>query len=123
MSDTMVCPRCSGAMQTFERAGVHVDQCQNCKGIFLDRGGFEQRVNAEQSHYPQETVQMGGYPPPVPGGYPPPQPAGYPPPDYYDERYQGHHGHHDDEHHGHHYEEDEHQGYRRRGLFHNLFED
>jgi len=116
MSDTMVCPRCGGTMQTFERAGVQVDQCQSCRGIFLDRGELEQLINAEQSHYPQGASQP-GYPPPQPAGYPPPQAAGYPPPAYYDEHHDDHH----DEHHGHH--DDEHHGYQRRGLFHNLFED
>lgn len=110
MSDTLVCPRCSGAMETFERTGVQVDQCQNCKGIFLDRGELERLVSAEQSYYQQVPSQ--------PGGYPPPQPGGYPPPGYYDEH---HHGHHDDEYH--HDHDDDHHGYQRRGLFHNLFED
>jgi uncharacterized protein len=38
-------------MMTFDRRGVHIDQCENCRGIFLDRGELEQVVNAEQSHY------------------------------------------------------------------------
>lgn len=112
--DTMICPRCGGPMQTYQRTGVQVDQCQNCKGIFLDRGELEQLINAEQAHYPQDPAPYGGYPPP---GYPAPQPTGYPPPSYYDEHHGGH-----DEHHGHH-DEDDHDGYQRRGLFHNLFED
>lgn len=38
-------------MVTFDRAGVHIEQCENCRGIFLDRGELERIVNAEQHHY------------------------------------------------------------------------
>jgi uncharacterized protein len=38
-------------MMTFDRRGIRIDQCENCRGIFLDRGELEQIVNAEQSHY------------------------------------------------------------------------
>ena len=34
-------------MNTYERNGVHVDQCSDCRGIFLDRGELEQLLNAE----------------------------------------------------------------------------
>ena len=37
----MTCPKCSGPMRTYERNGVHVDQCADCRGIFLDRGELE----------------------------------------------------------------------------------
>ncbi len=45
-------------MQTFDRQGVHIDRCNDCSGIFLDRGELEQLVNAEQKH--------NGAPPPDP---------------------------------------------------------
>lgn len=48
-------------MQTVDRRGVHIDQCQGCKGIFLDRGELEQIANAEQSYYTAA-------PPPYQGG-------------------------------------------------------
>jgi len=38
-------------MQTVDRRGVHIEQCQGCRGIFLDRGELEQIANAEQSFY------------------------------------------------------------------------
>jgi Zn-finger nucleic acid-binding protein len=38
-------------MTTFNRHGVHIEQCANCRGIFLDRGELEQIVNSEQHHY------------------------------------------------------------------------
>jgi hypothetical protein len=34
-------------MRQYERNGVTVDQCGECRGIFLDRGELEQLVNAE----------------------------------------------------------------------------
>ena len=36
-------------MRTYERNGVHVDQCTECRGIFLDRGELERLVDAENS--------------------------------------------------------------------------
>jgi hypothetical protein len=36
-------------MRNYERNGVHVDQCQDCRGIFLDRGELERLVDAENS--------------------------------------------------------------------------
>ena len=35
-------------MRTYERSGVTVDQCTECRGIFLDRGELERLVDAEQ---------------------------------------------------------------------------
>ncbi|MGY1700384.1 TFIIB-type zinc ribbon-containing protein [Geodermatophilus sp. SYSU D00766] len=45
----LVCPKCQGAMRTYERNGVHVDQCTECRGIFLDRGELERLIDAENS--------------------------------------------------------------------------
>ncbi|MBB6118926.1 hypothetical protein FHS13_000858 [Nocardiopsis algeriensis] len=61
-------------MRTFDRQGVHIERCDGCQGIFLDRGELERIVEAEQRHY-------GVAPPPVPPAAPPvahPQPGGYP---------------------------------------------
>ena len=44
----LVCPKCQGHMRTYERSGVTVDQCTDCRGIFLDRGELERLVDAEQ---------------------------------------------------------------------------
>ena len=43
----LTCPKCHGTMRTYERNGVHVDQCTECRGIFLDRGELERLVDAE----------------------------------------------------------------------------
>jgi Zn-finger nucleic acid-binding protein len=34
-------------MRTYERSGITVDQCGECRGIFLDRGELERLVDAE----------------------------------------------------------------------------
>jgi Zn-finger nucleic acid-binding protein len=38
-------------MRTVDRMGVHLEQCDGCRGIFLDRGELEQIAGAEQRHY------------------------------------------------------------------------
>jgi Zn-finger nucleic acid-binding protein len=49
-------------MRTFDRNGVHIEQCDNCRGIFLDYGELETIARMEnqwaQQNYP---------PPPAPG--------------------------------------------------------
>jgi Zn-finger nucleic acid-binding protein len=47
----MTCPKCQGEMRTYERNGVHVEQCADCRGLFLDRGELERLVEAEGSFY------------------------------------------------------------------------
>ena len=51
---SLTCPKCGGAMRSYERNGVTVDQCTECRGIFLDRGELERLVDAENSHYERE---------------------------------------------------------------------
>ena len=43
----LTCPKCHGVMRTYERNGVHVDQCADCRGIFLDRGELDRLIDAE----------------------------------------------------------------------------
>lgn len=45
----LTCPKCHGAMRTYERNGVHVDQCADCRGIFLDRGELDRLIDAENA--------------------------------------------------------------------------
>jgi uncharacterized protein len=45
--ESLICPKCRGAMRTYERSGITVDQCTECRGIFLDRGELERLVDAE----------------------------------------------------------------------------
>ncbi|TDB82197.1 hypothetical protein E1091_18805, partial [Micromonospora fluostatini] len=37
----LTCPKCHGEMRQYERSGVVIDQCGECRGIFLDRGELE----------------------------------------------------------------------------------
>jgi Zn-finger nucleic acid-binding protein len=126
----MTCPKCHGEMRVYERSGVTIDQCTECRGIFLDRGELEKLFAAEQSYNRSAPGPASHTPPPPPppphGGHgyvppPPPPPAygapvhhappavHYPPAPHY-----GHHGHYRQRgHHGH---------YRRRGFLHDLFD-
>ncbi|RZU31945.1 zf-TFIIB domain-containing protein [Blastococcus saxobsidens] len=45
----LTCPKCHGSMRTYERNGVHVDQCADCRGIFLDRGELDRLIDAEDA--------------------------------------------------------------------------
>ena len=46
----LVCPKCQGQMRTYERSGIHVDQCGECRGVFLDRGELDRLIDAESSY-------------------------------------------------------------------------
>ena len=52
MSDTaeLICPKCQGQMRSYERNGITIDQCQECRGIFLDRGELERMIDAEGAY-------------------------------------------------------------------------
>ncbi|WP_086821910.1 zf-TFIIB domain-containing protein [Allokutzneria sp. NRRL B-24872] len=47
----MICPKCSDVLVTYERNGVHVDQCRGCQGLYLDRGELEQLVRASSTYF------------------------------------------------------------------------
>jgi Zn-finger nucleic acid-binding protein len=97
----MTCPKCQGEMRVYERSGVTVDQCTECRGIFLDRGELEKLFEAEANWNSRQAASPSRPAPPQPGyapqapppaygapGYPPPAPApGYGQPQY------GYHGH------------------------------
>jgi len=57
----MVCPKCRGVMSSYERNGVVVDQCQDCRGIFLDRGELERLVEAEGVYHRSVPAQQRDY--------------------------------------------------------------
>ena len=48
---SVTCPKCHGRMRTVERQGVHIEQCENCRGIFLDHGELEHMLSAEDRFY------------------------------------------------------------------------
>ncbi|MBV2365655.1 zf-TFIIB domain-containing protein [Streptomonospora nanhaiensis] len=41
------CPKCPGTLSRRTLVGVTVDQCEKCRGIFLDRGELEELLEAE----------------------------------------------------------------------------
>jgi uncharacterized protein len=55
------CPKCNGTMRVYERSGVVVDQCDECRGIFLDRGELERLVDAESAFYQSADVRGYGH--------------------------------------------------------------
>src|SRR3981189_1492588 len=60
----LTCPKCQGAMRQYERNGVHVDQCTECRGIFLDRGELEKLIDAETSWNSSQAAQPAAAAPP-----------------------------------------------------------
>jgi uncharacterized protein len=68
---SLTCPKCQGEMRAYERNGVTVDQCAECRGLFLDRGELEKLIDAE-------SAWSGAGAQPAPQAAPPP-----PPPPYY----------------------------------------
>ena len=65
----LTCPKCQAAMRQYERSGVHVDQCTECRGIFLDRGELERLVDAENSFNAAPAAATAGARPPAPPEY------------------------------------------------------
>ena len=53
----LTCPKCHGPMRTYERNGVHVDQCTECRGIFLDRGELDRLIDAENAWHGDDAVR------------------------------------------------------------------
>jgi Zn-finger nucleic acid-binding protein len=59
-------------MRTVDRGGVHIEQCSQCRGVFLDAGELEQILSAEERYYgavpayepPGSTPPAGHAPPP-----------------------------------------------------------
>jgi uncharacterized protein len=54
-------------MRQYERGGVVVDQCGECRGIFLDRGELDHLISAESQWGGQAAAP--GRPPPAPAPY------------------------------------------------------
>ena len=71
----LTCPKCQAPMRSYERSGVTVDQCSECRGIFLDRGELERLVDADTR------FQAGG--PAAPAATPPQPSYQQPPPQQY----------------------------------------
>ena len=64
----LICPKCQAPMRSYERSSVTVDQCTECRGIFLDRGELERLIDADSQFHggapaaaPPPTQQQQGY--------------------------------------------------------------
>ncbi|GAB2748254.1 zf-TFIIB domain-containing protein [Streptomyces bullii] len=66
----MQCPKCHAPMHTYNRNGVQIEQCANCRGIFLDYGELEALTRLEA-----QWSQPAPPPPPAAQAYPPAPPA------------------------------------------------
>jgi hypothetical protein len=78
---TLRCPNCDGSMREIDRRGLLIDICNECKGIFLDRGELEKLLEtvdrwAEAQAAGIAAPEAPGTPPTAPT---PPQP-GHPAP-------------------------------------------
>ncbi|HEX5610598.1 MAG TPA: zf-TFIIB domain-containing protein [Solirubrobacterales bacterium] len=49
-SAELTCMKCGGAVRTYQRNGITIDQCTACHGIFLDRGELERLIGAESAY-------------------------------------------------------------------------
>jgi len=99
-------------MRQYERSGVTVDQCLECRGIFLDRGELERLMDAEQAWQGSRQQSHSAQPHTQPHAQPAYQP-GYPPPQQHGQPY-GHYGHY-----GHH---KKHKRHKRESFFGELFD-
>ncbi|MGH3680614.1 MAG: zf-TFIIB domain-containing protein [Natronosporangium sp.] len=57
-------------MRQYERGGVTVDQCTECRGIFLDRGELDRLIDAENAWHKAAPPPMPQQPPVHPGAQP-----------------------------------------------------
>lgn len=64
--DQLLCPKCHNIMARYERNGVHVDGCEGCGGLFLDRGELEHLIQAEAVYYGRSAPQAEYRPAPAP---------------------------------------------------------
>ncbi|HRA74851.1 MAG TPA: zf-TFIIB domain-containing protein [Propionicimonas sp.] len=55
----LTCPKCHGAMRTYERHGVHLEQCTSCRGVFLDAGELEHLSAMESALVQQPPTPYG----------------------------------------------------------------
>ncbi len=69
----MKCPVCQVELKIAERAGIEIDYCPNCRGVWLDRGELDKIIERYATASSVEPA------PPPPSARPRPTPA-YPEP-------------------------------------------
>jgi hypothetical protein len=95
-------------MQQYERGGVVIDQCGECRGVFLDRGELEHLVDAE-AQWSGGRAQARS-----------PRPVQ---PQYEDHRYEQQHSHDDHRYEQHSYDDRHRHKKKRKSFFEELFDD
>lgn len=56
---SLTCPKCGGSMRTYDRNGVHIEQCATCRGVFLDFGELEHLTQLENRFLSQPAPAPG----------------------------------------------------------------
>jgi Zn-finger nucleic acid-binding protein len=84
----MNCPVCSNERLVMsERAGVEIDYCPSCRGVWLDRGELDKILERASSELAAAAAPAAA-PAPAPAGYAPaPPPYRYDDDDRYDSSY------------------------------------
>ncbi len=67
----MACPVDGTTLTMSERAGIEIDYCPTCRGVWLDRGELDKII--------ERNSEAGAAPPPQAPQHAPPQQAPYPP--------------------------------------------
>lgn len=55
-SEDMNCPACSCALVSSERQGIRIDQCPECRGVWLGRGELDKIVEQAAAAPPVSTA-------------------------------------------------------------------
>jgi len=56
------CPVCNGAFREIVRDGTLIDECTQCRGIWLDRGELEKIIAVERSSATNSFPATGTHP-------------------------------------------------------------
>jgi uncharacterized protein len=54
------CPACPGQLKEVVLGPVHVDYCQKCHGVFLDKGELDQAVSAVKGSTLRQVITLAG---------------------------------------------------------------
>jgi Zn-finger nucleic acid-binding protein len=60
---SLTCPKCGGRMVEYDRTRILVEQCEECRGIFLDYGELERLIDAEGGGWSGRVVPPSDQPP------------------------------------------------------------
>jgi Zn-finger nucleic acid-binding protein len=68
-----MCPHCDSELRPYDRHGVEIDSCPNCRGVWLDRGELDKIIDRagryerddddDDRRRPYRDDQRPGYPP------------------------------------------------------------